>query len=260
MTILLTIVLAVVIGLVVGSFLNVLIYRLPIIIEQQMPVDWHIAWPGSHCPHCQNTLKWWHNVPVISFLLLRGRCYFCSAPISWHYPVVELITALATVLVALIAGCNYSWLIISMLLIWPLIALWMIDWYHQLLPDELTLGLLWLGLLVSVLAGPIEPSTAIISAVVGFVSFWVIDQAYYLVRGQHGLGGGDMKLLAALGAWLGWHQLPLLVLIASCLTLLSYGLSQGLRQWRWQARLAFGPYLIIAGVVLWISSFLYPIY
>lgn len=260
MTILLTVILALIVGLVVGSFLNVLIYRLPIMIDQQGPVNWHIAWPGSHCPHCQNALKWWHNMPVISFILLRGRCYFCEAPISWHYPVVEVITASVTVVVALIAGSNYVWLVISLLLLWPLIALWLIDWYHQLLPDELTLSVLWLGLLVSVAGGPIQPGTAIISAVVGFVSFWLIDQVYYLVRSQHGLGGGDMKLLAAFGAWLGWFQLPMLVLIASCLTLLSYALSQGLHQWRWHARLAFGPYLIIAGAVLWLIAFLYPIY
>lgn len=252
-----TVITVLLLGLAVGSFLNVVIYRLPLgILHDYDKERWNIVWPASHCPRCECQLAWWHNIPVISYMLLKGRCAFCKAGISVQYPVVESVTAGLSVLVALI--CQDLWLMVqSLLLIWLLIPLWVIDWRYQLLPDQLSLSLLWLGLLFSAChILPITPSTAIISAVIGFMSFWLLDAIYYLIRGQHGLGGGDMKLLAAWGAWLGWFYLPMLVLLASVLTLMVFIAQVGWKGWHGQARLAFGPYLIISGGCLWFGSIL----
>lgn len=249
----LLIILIVLISLAVGSFLNVVIYRLPALIEGQCNVtEWNLAWPASHCPHCESQLAWWHNIPVVSYVLLKGRCAFCHTRISLQYPLVESATLLMSLVVVLLYQ-DRMLVICSLLLIWFLIPLLVIDWRHQLLPDVLTLGLLWLGLLVSVVnPSGVTPSMAILGAAIGYGSFALLDSVYYLMRNQHGLGGGDMKLMAAWGAWLSAFTLPYLALIASVLALIDFGCRYCWSQAVLNNRIAFGPYLIVAGLLAWL--------
>lgn len=249
----LIIILIILISLVIGSFLNVVIHRLPAMILSQdddSPL-WNIAWPGSHCPSCQNALKWWHNIPIFSYLLLRGQCAFCKCHISIQYPLVELITALIAVLVFVVF--ENAWLILqAWCLMGFLIPLVVIDWHHELLPNELTLTLLWVGLLFSVISPyAITPDSAIIGSIVGYLSFWLLDNGYYLVRGQHGLGGGDMKLMAAWGAWLSIYALPYIALVGSVLALGGFAIRYIRHRNEFNQRMAFGPYLIVAGLLCW---------
>src|SRR5471030_234248 len=228
-------------GLIVGSFLNVVIYRLPIILEREWQtqaaevlaagkaaasdpapvVRFTLSTPGSACPKCKAPIKAWQNIPVFSWLVLRGRCAACQAPISARYPLVELATGLLSAWVAwhfgftLPAAC-------ALLVTWSLIALTGIDIDHQLLPDNITLPLLWAGLLAAVALGPvvgtalpISPQDALIGAAAGYVSLWLVFHAFKLVTGKEGMGYGDFKLFAALGAWLGWKLLPMVIVLSA---------------------------------------------
>ncbi|GAC1301460.1 MAG: A24 family peptidase [Steroidobacteraceae bacterium] len=262
------------IGLLVGSFLNVVIYRLPIILER----DWRaqaaemlpaglrepaavaepasrltLSTPRSACPACRAPISALQNIPVVSWLMLRGKCAACRAPISIRYPLVELGTALSSAWVAWHFGFGAS-AAYALAVTWTLIALAGIDIDHQLLPDDLTLPLLWAGLLAAVLAGahdaqalPVSPRDAIIGAAAGYLSLWLVFQGFRLVTGKEGMGYGDFKLLAALGAWLGWHLLPVIILISAAAGAL---VGIGMIVLRGRARTApmsFGPYLAAAG-------------
>ncbi|WP_439101825.1 prepilin peptidase [Congregibacter sp.] len=251
-------------GLIVGSFLNVLILRLPEMMQREWRNDcqallelensetdekFSLAFPGSHCPHCQHAIKPWENIPVISFLALRGRCSNCATAISWRYPLVELATAAASVTVAFSIGVELS-LIAYLLLTWTLIALAVIDMDTQLLPDDLTLPLLWAGLLFNVFTGPVSPVDAILGAAGGYLLLWSIYWLFKLATGKEGMGYGDFKLLAALGAWLGWQSLPIIILLSSAVGAV-LGILIIVVQGKDRSQpLPFGPYLATAG---WIS-------
>jgi leader peptidase (prepilin peptidase)/N-methyltransferase len=251
-------------GLSVGSFLNVVIYRLPKIMEAQWTRDCHehlgqtidpettpfnLNRPASHCPACDHKIKPWENIPVISWLLLRGRCSNCQQPISVRYPIIEAVTALLSIAVASHFGVTWA-TAAALLLTWALISLSMIDFDVQLLPDNITLPYLWLGLLLSLAALFTDPKSAIIGAIVGYLSLWSVYQLFKRLTGKEGMGYGDFKLLAMLGAWLGWQYLPQIILF-SALVGAVVGVSLILLRGRDRnIPIPFGPYLAAAG---WIS-------
>jgi leader peptidase (prepilin peptidase)/N-methyltransferase len=251
-------------GLSVGSFLNVVIYRLPKIMEAQWTRDcrehlgqavdpetkpFNLNRPASHCPACEHKIKPWENIPVISWLLLRGRCSNCQQPISMRYPIIEAVTALLSIAVASHFGVTWA-AATALLLTWALISLSMIDFDVQLLPDNITLPFLWLGLLLSLAALFTDPKSAIIGAVAGYLSLWSIYQLFKRLTGKEGMGYGDFKLLAMLGAWLGWQYLPQIILLSALVGAL-VGISLILLRGRDRnIPIPFGPYLAAAG---WIS-------
>jgi len=275
------IVLAVVTGLLVGSFLNVVIYRLPLMMQREWrqqccefleldekkfskadPVARHkvftLAKPDSHCPLCNAPVRPWQNVPIVSYALLRGRCASCKAPISIRYPLIEAVTGLLSGLVAWQFGATALTLAL-LVLTWSLIALTMIDFDHQLLPDNITLPLLWLGVLASaVLPGAlVSPRDAVLGAAVGYMSLWSLYWAFKLLTGKEGMGYGDFKLLGTLGAWMGWQSLLLIVILSSLVGAI-VGIS--LLVFRGRDRnipIPFGPYLAGAGFIalLWGDTF-----
>lgn len=252
-------------GLIVGSFLNVVIHRLPRMMEQ----DWrrqareilephvelepeptyNLVLPHSHCPHCQAEIKPWQNIPVVSYLLLRGRCANCKARISPRYPLVELFTAALSMVVAWQFG--FGWAAGGMLMLtWGLIALSLIDADTQLLPDALVLPLLWLGLIANSFALYTDLGSALWGAVLGYLSLWSVYWAFKLVTGKEGMGYGDFKLLAMLGAWGGWAILPLTILLSSLVGAILGIIILKARSQSNATPLPFGPYLAIAG---WIA-------
>lgn len=239
-----------ILGLVIGSFLNVVIYRLPeALLSADAESEFSFFSPGhSVCVHCRQRLKPWHNIPLLSFIYLKGRCAFCQTPISWRYPFIELLTALAFVGTFLFFGLSVT-TVAGFIFISFGIALWAIDLKHCMLPDALTLPLVWLGLLLNTQGIFVSANTAIIGAIVGYISFWMLYWLFKLIRKKEALGYGDMKLFAALGAWFGWQALPFITLIACALTLL-YALSMTLfKRASLHACIPFGPPLIIAGVL-----------
>jgi leader peptidase (prepilin peptidase) / N-methyltransferase len=265
-----------ILGLVVGSFLNVIIYRLPIMLDRDWrlqatdllqppaaavpasaaptpPERFTLSTPRSACPNCKAPIKAWQNIPVVSWLVLRGRCASCKAKISIRYPVVELATGILSAWVAwhfgftAAAGC-------ALVVTWTLIALTGIDIDHQLLPDNLTLPLMWAGLLAAAVLGPtpgiglpVSATNAIIGATAGYVSLWLVFHAFRLVTGKEGMGYGDFKLFAALGAWLGWKVLPLVIILSAATGAVLGILLIALRGRDRSAPMPFGPYLAAAG-------------
>lgn len=255
-----------VLGLLVGSFLNVLVYRLPLMLER----DWqnqarellelppteqstfNLLWPQSRCPDCQGAIKAWQNIPLLSWLLLRGRCNSCKQPISLRYPLVELAGGLVALVVAWHFGSTP--LMLAMLVLsWGLLALSLIDADHQLLPDVLVLPLLWLGLLVNSLTGLVSLQDAVYGAMAGYLSLWLVFWLFKLVTGKEGMGYGDFKLLAMLGAWGGWQILPLTILLSSVVGAVLGIIILRLQRQGMAQPLPFGPYLAIAGwiALLW---------
>ncbi|MBN7795391.1 prepilin peptidase [Parahaliea mediterranea] len=248
-------------GLVVGSFLNVVIYRLPLMMEASwraecavlLEVDdaterprLSLAVPNSHCPHCKAPVRPWQNIPVISYLALRGKCASCGAGISPRYPLVELATGLASLFLAIHFGASPA-LAGALLFTWALIALTMIDIDHQLLPDNITLPLLWLGLLFN-LAGTFAPlRDAVIGAIAGYLCLWTVYWVFKLLTGKEGMGYGDFKLLAALGAWMGWQALPMIVLLSSLVGAVVGIALMVIRRRGREVPIPFGPYLAMAG-------------
>lgn len=252
-------------ALFVGSFLNVVIYRLPRIMQNA----WHeecrqylglkadtsalkplsLSLPFSHCPHCQNRIMPWHNIPVLSYLYLKGKCTHCKGSISVRYPFVECLTSLLSVCVAWHFGLSLP-LLGALLLTWILIALTFIDLDFYLLPDQLTLLLLWLGLFCSLFSWFVDSHTAIIGALSGYLIFVLIEAVFKKVTGKTGMGQGDFKLLAALGAFLGWQQLPMIILTASLVGAL-FGITAMIVKNRFKSHpIPFGPYLAASG---WLS-------
>lgn len=250
------------IGLCVGSFLNVVIHRLPILLERgwqaqcaemrgeevpELP-PYNLAVPRSRCPACGHSITVLENIPVVSWLALRGKCSACGAAISARYPVVELLAAAVAVAAVLAFDLTVKGFTAAGLL-WTLLALTCIDFDTQLLPDDLTLPLLWAGLIVN-LGGTFVPlSSAVIGAIAGYLSLWSIYWLFKLIRGKEGMGYGDFKLLAALGAWLGWQMLPVIVLLSSAVGAI-VGISLTVFKGRdHNVPLAFGPYLAAAGAI-----------
>jgi leader peptidase (prepilin peptidase)/N-methyltransferase len=247
-------VLASLLGLIFGSFLNVVIYRLPRMVlrdpAQAEAPSLSLSFPRSHCPHCGHTLSAWELVPVLSFMFLRGRCHQCRTPISWAYPLTELLNAALWALCVVHFGPTpQGWS--AAIYASALLALARIDLQTSLLPDAITLPLLWAGLAATSLGWTdTSLNDAVWGAIVGYALFWLLDEVYLKLRGRHGLGGGDAKLLAAMLAWLGWQSLVSVLLLASLSALLVV-LVQWLRgRLQAQAEIPFGPYLALAGLAL----------
>ncbi|TAM94048.1 MAG: prepilin peptidase [Rhodanobacteraceae bacterium] len=252
-----------VLGLIVGSFLNVVILRLPARMEWfwkrdaremlELAADGEPAPPdlvrqGSHCPHCKHPLAAWDNIPLLSWLLLRGRCRYCKAPISKQYPLVELLCGIASAIVVWKFGLAWQ-SAAALLCTWTLIAAAGIDFRTQLLPDSLTLPLLWLGLLLSLVPLFANPRDALIGAAAGYLALWSVFWLFKLATGKEGMGYGDFKLFAATGAWLGWTALLPVIIIAALSGALIGIVTLRVRGQDRSVPFAFGPFLAIA---MWI--------
>ncbi len=258
-----------VLGLMVGSFLNVVIHRLPIMLERawrrecQMllalepaaeadNVVYNLMTPRSRCPNCAKPIGALENLPLVSYVWLRGRCSGCGTRISPRYPFVELLTALLSIAVAWQFGPTWQ-TGAALLLTWSLIALSFIDLDRQLLPDAITLPVLWIGLLLSLFDMFADSASSILGAVFGYLSLWSVYHLFKLVTGKEGMGYGDFKLLALLGAWLGWGKLPAMILLSSVVGAI-IGIAMILLMRRdHRVPIPFGPYLAIAGwiALLW---------
>ncbi len=252
-------------SLAIGSFLNVIIHRLPRMMKRQwfqqcqdflkeypepdkLPKVYHLALPRSHCPQCQRLIPWYANIPLLSFLYLRGKCGHCQALIPWRYPLMELSTMLLSLFLLWHFGVSLKALM-AILLTWGLLTLFFIDLEHQLLPDSFTLPLLWLGLLVNTQQLFVPLSDAVWGCVAGYLVLFLIATGFKWVTKRDGMGHGDFKLLALLGAWLGWQTLPLIILLSSLLGAVVGILLIVFRGANGRTAIAFGPYLALAGWV-----------
>jgi leader peptidase (prepilin peptidase) / N-methyltransferase len=258
---------AAVVGLMVGSFLNVVIHRLP----KMMEADWrkqcieflhpeqvaaenesapryNLVVPRSACPKCGHKITAMENIPVVSYLFLRGKCSGCGTPISARYPMVEAVTGILTALTAWHFGVSWA-SVLAIVFLWALIALTFIDADTTLLPDDITLPLLWLGLLVNLGSTFTTISAAVIGAAAGYLALWLVYWAFKLITGKEGMGYGDFKLLAAIGAWLGWQLLPLVILLSALVGAVVGIVGIVLRGRERGAKLPFGPYLSAAGFI-----------
>jgi len=260
--------LAMLAGLLVGSFLNVVIYRLPVMMERAWKQEarmmlelpeapdndtFNLVLPTSRCPHCGHGIRWYENVPVISWLVLRGKCSACSAPISPRYPIIECVAAIMAGITAWQVGYS-DWLPALIIAGWCLLALAMIDFDTTLLPDSMTYPLLWAGLLLAVMGvSPVSLTDAVIGAAAGYLALWSVYWAFKLLTGKEGMGYGDFKLLAALGAWLGWQMLPLVIVLSSLVGAVVGGLLMLSGLIKRDQGIPFGPYLAGAGwlALLW---------
>ena len=250
-------------GMIVGSFINVVVLRLP----QMMTQSWHrecceimdqpapaetpisLAYPGSHCPSCHAPIRPWHNIPVLSWLLLRGRCADCATRISWRYPFIELTTGMLSAL----AGWHFGFgveAVSGLIMIWTLIALTGIDLDTQLLPDSLTLPLLWIGLGINIFDIWAPLAAAVTGAIMGYGCLWCVYWLFKLITGKEGMGYGDFKLLAALGAWFGWQAVPLILLLSSLVGATLGIIILVLKRKGRDTPLPFGPYLAGSGMLV----------
>ena len=252
-------------GLLIGSFLNVVIYRTPKMMEQEWRQDCQmllhpeqalidqskltLSKPASTCPKCHSAIRWYQNIPVFSWLILRGRCASCQNPISIRYPLIELLTAICSLVIALVFGASLQ-MLFGLLLTWTLIALTFIDFDTQLLPDRYTLTLAALGLAVNSYAIYTSPTAAIWGYIIGFLCLWIVYYLFKIVTGKEGMGYGDFKLLAALGAWMGPLMLPLIVLLSSLVGAIIGIILLKIR--KENKAFAFGPYIAIAGWIAFI--------
>ncbi|MDH5651501.1 MAG: A24 family peptidase [Gammaproteobacteria bacterium] len=257
-----------ILGLLVGSFLNVVILRLPVMLKKQWHRDcqlflaehenrtleetpvtekkFNLILPRSHCPQCGHMIAAWENIPLISYLLLRGKCRKCSTPISIRYPLIELLSGLLSVYAALHFGFTTQ-AATTMLLGWALLSLSFIDYDHQYLPDNITLPFLWLGLILNLQGVYTDIESALIGAMAGYLILWSIYQLFKAATGKEGMGFGDFKLLAMFGAWLGWQMLPAIIFLSS-ITGAVIGLALiVLNKQDKNIPIPFGPYLAIAG-------------
>jgi leader peptidase (prepilin peptidase)/N-methyltransferase len=258
-----------VIGLLVGSFLNVVIYRLPLMMQRNWrkecteylqlnleifiePEPFNLVLPLSRCPDCNTPIKPYQNIPLLSYVFLKGRCAKCDSPISMRYPIVEALTALSSVLVAWHFGYTAQ-AGFALLLTWSLIALIFIDIDHQLLPDSITLPALWLGLCLSLFNVFIDAHASIIGAAAGYIALWLVFHLFKLVTGKEGMGYGDFKLLAVFGAWIGWQYLPIIILLSSLVGAIVGSLMIVFVKHDHNIPIPFGPYLAAAGwiALLW---------
>jgi len=256
-------------GLIVGSFLNVVIHRLPLMMEQALSRECHeylgtpaadtgpvehfnLLTPASRCPACGHRIRSLENIPVISFLYLRGKCSECGTAISWRYPAVETITAVLSTFAALHFGYSMQ-LLAALVFTWAMVPLFLIDFDRQILPDAITLPLLWLGLFCSLNGIFIDSQASIIGAASGYLSLWLIYHLFRLATGKEGMGYGDFKLLGAIGAWVGWQSLPLVILFSSVVGA-AIGMTLILAKGRDHNQpMPFGPFLAAAGwiTLLW---------
>jgi len=261
--------LAGIVGLMVGSFLNVVIYRLPIMMQRNWKKEcmeylelnpdetteaepFNLAFPLSRCPNCNTSIKPHQNIPVISYLFLKGKCAQCRTPISLRYPVIEAFTGIASAIVAWHFGYTPQ-TVFALTLTWSLIALSFIDIDHQLLPDSITLPALWLGLFLSLFALFADTRSSIMGAIAGYLALWTVYQLFKLATGKEGMGYGDFKLLALFGAWLGWQSLPVIILLSSLVgSVIGIAMVVFVKHDH-RIPIPFGPYLAMAGwiALLW---------
>ena len=251
-----------ILGLMVGSFLNVVIHRLPKMLElgwRQQCAElrgeeaaagptYNLIVPRSACPHCHHAISAWENIPIVSYLLLRGKCKGCGAAISPRYPIIEAISGMLCAYAAWHFG--FGWAAAgALLLIWALLALTAIDFDTQLLPDDITLPLLWAGLLFNLSGTFTNLHSAVLGVVFGYLALWSVYWAFKLATGKEGMGYGDFKLLAALGAWMGWQMLPLIILLSSAVgAVVGITLIVATRHGR-NVPIPFGPYLAGGGLI-----------
>lgn len=249
-------------SLTVGSLLNVIIYRLPLMLNAEWTSECrnllHLAdepkpninlfFPRSFCPGCKNLIPFWHNIPVLSYCILRGRCHQCHQSIPFRYPLIEMISLILSLLAAYSFGFSLP-LLFSLLFIWALICLFVIDLQHQILPDSLTIGLVWLGLIANTQNLFTTLPNAVLSAAGAYMSLWLFIKLYYLVTGKIGMGHGDFKLFAAFGAWFGWTQLPLILLFSSITGAITGIIYLKSTQQTRETPIPFGPFLCIAGLI-----------
>ncbi|MFM2478054.1 prepilin peptidase [Celerinatantimonas sp. MCCC 1A17872] len=259
-------ILCIAVALVIGSFMNVLIYRLPLMLKRQWKDEcdtflselkddselpqgrFNLAYPRSQCPHCHHDIAFWWNIPVLSFILLRGRCHYCHGPISWRYPLVEILCAAIVALLFWQFSLSLQWLWACVFAL-TLIAAACIDLKTLLLPDQLTLPLLWLGLLVNTHQIFVSTHQALWGAALGYGFLWALYWVFKLLTAKEGMGYGDFKLLGAIGAWLGWSSLPVILLLSSATgALIGIAVLIKHRQKR-QLQLPFGPFLAMGALV-----------
>lgn len=250
-------------GLIVGSFLNVVIHRLPLMLEREWRSQCaallgqpppaaptlNLWTPRSQCPACGHPIRARHNIPLLSFILLRGRCADCHAPIAWRYPAVEAASAALAAVTAWRFGCSAQ-AAAALLLTWALLALSLIDLERRLLPDSITQPLLWLGLALALAGVFTDLRAGVLGAMAGYLSLWSVYWLFRLLTGKEGMGAGDFKLLALLGAWQGWQQLPAIVILAAGAGSIVGGALILLRRHERHVPIPFGPFLAVAG---WIS-------
>lgn len=249
-------------SLAVGSLLNVIIYRLPLMLQAEWTSQCHyllhlpqtqskklnLFLPRSFCPACKKLIPAWHNIPIISYCLLRGRCAKCTLPISFRYPCVEILCTGLSILAAYFFGFTLT-LLFALPFIWLLICLCFIDLEHQMLPDSLNFSLLWLGLIANTQSLFTTLPNAVLSAAGAYMSLWLLFKLYYLLTGKVGMGHGDFKLFASLGAWFGWTQLPLILLMSSLFgAIIGIIYLKKTKQTK-DTPIPFGPFLCIAGLV-----------
>lgn len=259
-------ILAAIIGLCVGSFLNVIIYRLPLMLKKSWQTQCqefldlpqtpetnilNLALPRSHCPTCQKLIPLKYNIPLLSFILLRGKCVNCQQHISWQYPIIEFLSGITTVISVMYFGLTWM-AAATIILSWGLLVLIVIDIQQQLLPDEITLSLLWLGLICNSFHLFVSPSAAIIGAAGGYLLLWLIGWAFKAIRKIEGIGYGDYKLFAVFGAWLGWQILPFILFFSAILGVVVGIAWLIVKRLHHQTPLPFGPYLAIVG---WLALF-----
>lgn len=250
-------------GLVIGSFLNVVIYRLPIMLERAWhqecaplnphykPIDspFNLIVPRSHCPHCQKKIPFWRNIPLLSYLLLLGSCASCKQAIPVHYFLVELVSTVITAFIAYWFGVSFE-AVFCWILTWGLISLVVIDWKTHLLPDSITLPLMWLGLFANcfTLFAPLQ--NAVFGAIGAYMSLWLLMQVYKLFTKKVAMGHGDFKLFAVFGAWIGWQTLPLLILLAATCGAIVGVIMLWVKQKQLNQPIPFGPFLAVIGWIL----------
>lgn len=257
-------------SLCIGSFLNVVIYRLPLMMKNAWRLEcyefleidaddktaqqprFNLVTPRSRCPHCQQLITAWQNIPVISYLFLKGRCASCKAGISIRYPIVELSCAILSVIVAWHFGVSWQTLY-ALLFTWSLIALTGIDFDHQLLPDSLVYSLLWIGLIISITPVFVDSPTAIIGAASAYLALWSFIKLFKLITGKDGMGHGDFKLFAVFGAWMGWQLLPFILICSSVVGAIVGSIILMTQKKHRSTPIPFGPYLAMAGwiALLW---------
>jgi leader peptidase (prepilin peptidase)/N-methyltransferase len=255
---------ALVVGLCIGSFLNVVIHRLPRMMEREWQAQcaelagqalvpqepYSLVKPRSACPSCGQPIRAWQNVPVLSWLLLRGKCSACGTRIGLKYPLVELLAGVGAAYAAWRFGASMA-MVGAALFVWFTIALAFIDQETGYLPDDLTLPLVWIGLLINLNGAFVPLRDALIGAVAAYLFLWSINAAFKAIRGMDGMGYGDFKLYAAVGAFLGWKLLPLVILLSSVVGLVfgSLQMFSARRGWDWKFKFHFGPYLALAGII-----------
>jgi len=250
-------------SLCVGSLLNVIIYRLPLMLQREWKEQCYellaienkentpsinLFFPRSFCPNCKTLVKSWQNIPIISYILLRGACYECKTPIPIRYPLIELFTFLISLYASWYFGFTPQ-LLFVLLALWLLIPLFFIDLEHQLLPDSITLSLLWLGLIANTHSLFIDLPNAVLSAAGAYLSLWLFIKIFYLITGKIGMGNGDFKLFAAFGAWFGWLSLPFIILLSSLCGALIGLVYLKINSKSRDTTIPFGPFLCIAGVI-----------